>query len=682
MKLFTIVCFLSLSTLLAFNNTFLINSQAKFSYDKFLRTSDTANIPEDNELAVNCNNWLNMPAKLSGVTIGDLDITGNQITVEAMCNATDIYDLSRALVSKHEYPGDINYFLCPDLAQITTTDGFFSATSPCSFVSNKTYHVAMVYNGSTLRLYRNGFLMKEIPATGNLVTNNWPTTIGEYAYSMYYGLANISNIFKGYINEVRIWDIARSQEEIQASMNTSLANPASTPGLRAYYTFDDLLNKQGDVTYNGILRSSATINNINPNCSFVVDSCDINTDCSIATNWLKMPDVLSGVSIGDLDITGNQVTIEANCNPTGDITRALVSKHRDPSDVNYFLCPDLAQITTTNGFYSINSPCTYLNNKTYHVALVYDGSTLKLFRNGFLMGNIPATGNLITNNWPTTIGEYAYSMYSGLGNISNIFKGLINEVRIWNVARTQEEIRTYMNKSIPNPGSTPGLQAYYNFNNLINKQGNSAFDGILKGSATISNANPNCLFVEDSCNVVTPVTITNFTVAALNKNIGLNWHTEEESQILKYVIERSTTPTGEFVEIGHVDAQTGTDNNYSFLDTKANANTVYYYRLQIFDISGNIKYSLIKKAIKNDSNSGVKIYPNPSHGNFVISLPITEKEVTIKLYNGNGQLLLDRRMANTLNNNIAIDINKYSKGNYWIKINTQSFKVTKRLVKL
>ena len=449
--------------------------------------------------SLNCNNWLKMPDKLTGVSIGELDITGNQVTVEAMCNASDIYDLSRALVSKHGWNANCNYFLCPDLAQITTDQGFFSATSPCSFVSNKTYHVAMVYDGSTLRLYRNGFLMQEVQAYGNLVNNDWPTTIGEYAYAMYYNNAGISNIFKGYINEVRIWNVARTQQQIRDYMNTSLPDPATQTGLLAYYTFDNLINKQGNSTYDGVLRGAATINNSNPNCNFTADSCE--TAAPDCTHWLKVPQKLSGVSIGELDITGNQVTVEAMCRATDiyDLSRSLVSKHGWDANCNYFLCPDLAQITTDQGFYSAASPCTFVSDKTYHVAMVYNGSSLRLYRNGFLMQEVPAVGNLVNNNWPATIGEYAYAMYFNNASISNVFKGYINEVRIWNVARTQQQIKDYMNTSLPDPATQPGLLAYYTFDSLNNKQGNAAYDGTLRGTATINDTIPDCNFVADSC---------------------------------------------------------------------------------------------------------------------------------------------------------------------------------------
>ena len=48
-------------------------------------------------------------------------------------------------------------------------------------------------------------------------------------------------------------------------------------------------------------------------------------------------------------------------------------------------------------------------------------------------------------------------------NSNENFIGYINEVRIWNVARTQAQLQTYMNSSLPNPAAQPGLLAYYTF---------------------------------------------------------------------------------------------------------------------------------------------------------------------------------------------------------------------------
>ena len=63
------------------------------------------------------------------------------------------------------------------------------------------------------------------------------------------------------------------------------------------------------------------------------------------------------------------------------------------------------------------------------------------------------------------------------------FKGNIDEVRIWNIARTQQEIELFANFLLPT--TQPGLLAYYKFdNNYINIQGNPVFNGTPQGTLT------------------------------------------------------------------------------------------------------------------------------------------------------------------------------------------------------
>lgn len=219
----------------------------------------------------NCNNWLRTPSFPSYANIGNLSVSGNQITVEATYVATLDNGGFGNLVSKHSTASDANYLLRPYCAEITTTNGYFLALAPCAIVPNKTYHVALVYDGTTLKFYRNGFLLKSVPASGNLVTNSWQTWIGHF------NAQTANENFIGYINEVRIWNVARTQSQLQTYMNSSLPSPTTQTGLLGYYTFDNLLNKQGNTAYNATLGGAATINATNPVCNFTADSCRVNT---------------------------------------------------------------------------------------------------------------------------------------------------------------------------------------------------------------------------------------------------------------------------------------------------------------------------------------------------------------------------------------------------------------------
>jgi gliding motility-associated-like protein len=223
-------------------------------------------------------------------------------------------------------------------------------------------------------------------------------------------------------------------------------------------------------------------------------------------------------------VTGNQITVEAEINRTAPYTSGtlaegdVVSKHDNTADVNYLLRPNHAYITTTNGPFATPDICDISLNKTYHIAMVYDGVSLKFYRNGFLMSQVAATGNLVQNSWKTRIGYYFNQVYN------ENFIGYINEVRIWNVARTQAQIQAYMNSSLPTPPAQTGLLAYYIFNSLINQQGNPAWNGFLGGFAAIGQTNPNCVFTADNqCCVPLQGTFTGNSICP-GQNGLLNFH--------------------------------------------------------------------------------------------------------------------------------------------------------------
>jgi hypothetical protein len=200
----------------------------------------------------------------------------------------------------------------------------------------------------------------------------------------------------------------------------------------------------------------------------------------------------SGATCGDIDITGDKLTIEAlfNSESYDNATDGgtLVSKHCNSTDANYFLRPKSGGITTTNGSFQVNLPCDLEMNTTYHVAMVYDGAQLSIYRNGIWQASVPATGNLVTNDWQTTIGTEACSTpWSNSGN----FRGYIGELRIWKKVRTEQELRQFYN--VTYPYNDPDLLGYYSFYNTMNR---GSFHG---GANTFGNANVNQ--TNTSCNI-------------------------------------------------------------------------------------------------------------------------------------------------------------------------------------
>jgi hypothetical protein len=193
------------------------------------------------------------------------------------------------------------------------------------------------------------------------------------------------------------------------------------------------------------------------------------------------------INLGDLNVTGDKISIEAKItldNPLAfnpGIALNIVSKHTNPNDVNYLLRPWQFILNCGGKSYGLSIKNYYNLFKSYHIAGTYDGTIIKLFINGCEVSNQPASGSLMQNDLPTAIGQISSN------NNPEQFYGYIEEVRIWNVARTEDEIKANMN-DLPNPTQQPGLVAYYKFDSLnpyINLQGDSTWNGIPVGNPQI-----------------------------------------------------------------------------------------------------------------------------------------------------------------------------------------------------
>ena len=81
-------------------------------------------------------------------------------------------------------------------------------------------HLAMTYDGATLRLYVNGVQVASTPVTGAITSTGNPLWIG--------GNSPYGEYFNGRIDEVRVYRAALSQAEIQADMAAPLGGPPDT----------------------------------------------------------------------------------------------------------------------------------------------------------------------------------------------------------------------------------------------------------------------------------------------------------------------------------------------------------------------------------------------------------------------------------------------------------------------
>ncbi len=217
-------------------------------------------------------------------------------------------------------------------------------------------------------------------------------------------------------------------------------------------------------------------------------------------NHLIFDGVNDYVSLNNMDVSGSAITLEALIN-SSDLDNCINSDCRiisktvsdAPADHYWMLSTTKSngnivvrfRLKTNGTTTTLIAPVGFLSNNTwYHLAATYDGANMKTYLNGTEIASSTKTGSITTN-------PSVQAWVGGNPPLATIrpWQGGIDEVRIWNTARTQAEIQA--NRSSELTGNEPGLQAYYKFNEGIGQTINdqAGNNNTVLGSTNATDAN-------------------------------------------------------------------------------------------------------------------------------------------------------------------------------------------------
>jgi Protein of unknown function (DUF4038)/Concanavalin A-like lectin/glucanases superfamily/Putative collagen-binding domain of a collagenase len=142
------------------------------------------------------------------------------MTLEAWVKPTTQPDWSTIVMK--ERSGALSYVLYGDaltpVGDFTTGSTYHSLYGTSTFPTGSWTHLAVTYDQSTLRLYKNGVAAGTLASTDSITTSTNPLSIG--------GNNVWGEWFNGAIDEVRIYDRALSAAEIVNDMNTPIGGSA------------------------------------------------------------------------------------------------------------------------------------------------------------------------------------------------------------------------------------------------------------------------------------------------------------------------------------------------------------------------------------------------------------------------------------------------------------------------
>jgi hypothetical protein len=302
--------------------------------------------------------------------------------------------------------------------------------------------------------------------------------------------------------------------------------------------------------------------------------------------WFKRTAAGTGTSTG----TGGVSAIPL-------LTKGRAEAEGSNVDMNYFLGIDATsgklvadfEDSASGANHPVTGNAVIQTNTWYHAAATYDGQTWRLYLNGVQDASLSVAAAPRSDS--IQHAAIATAMTS-TGVAAGFFAGVVDEVRIWNVARTPAQILAAKNQEIT---SAAGLLGRWGVNEGAGTVAVTSIGGV---NGTLTNG-PTWIAGYD---FVPPLPPQNLSAAPGNGLATLVWAGNVENDVAGYNVYRSTsTPV----------STSGTPLNGGslvtlpmFTDHTAANGTSYYYVATAVDTSGNTSPGSAVATVTPDINAG------------------------------------------------------------------------------
>lgn len=255
-----------------------------------------------------------------------LDLT-NGMTLEAWVNASNLTGYKTA-ICKENGTTNLAYALSPNNGATNTSNqrpnsririgsNTRTVTGTSKLSLNTWTHLAITYDGTTMRLYVNGTQTSTLATTGSITATTNPLRIG--------GTTALGQYFTGLIDEVRVYNRALAASEIQTDMNTPIAPDAINP------TITMTAPAAGNVSGTINVTANASDNIGVAGVQFLLDGNNLGTEVtsspySISWNTTTASNGPHTLSARARDASGNTATATSvNVNANNDLTAPTIN---------------------------------------------------------------------------------------------------------------------------------------------------------------------------------------------------------------------------------------------------------------------------------------------------------------------------------------------------------------------
>jgi hypothetical protein len=391
-------------------------------------------------------------------------LSPTQVTVSVWMKA-DAYNTDGNYPRIASKPGSFSLIMLSDgrlewdLRTTTPTDTWTSLANALQL--NQWYHLVGTFDGKTATVYINGNRITSQQIVGNSLTDSAnPLCIGGES-------CNGDWTFDGIIDEVRIYNRALSSSEVH-----QLYNYAPPPFL--HYPFDENTDTPTTITDKSGNGNNGTTAGTMTSADWVPGKLGSSLDFDGTDDLIDANDV----ALADFADTRN-FTIEFWMNRSTFTTdNTVIAKKNDATNATQGWmvwvddATDDVRLAVSDGdsanVHTVDSTSSFTAAGWNHVAVVYDDSSAtasKIYINGI---NDNAT-NTTTGTF-ASIGDLSNAVDLRVGAESDggsPFAGKLDEIKIYNYARSANQIIEGVNAGNPAGGSTVGSAlAYWKFNDM------------------------------------------------------------------------------------------------------------------------------------------------------------------------------------------------------------------------
>lgn len=341
----------------------------------------------------------------------NLDILSNRMSYGGWVNLDKLGSNIGVMDKRNAGQGQYNLIILTSsqfACRIWNATSNINQVNTFSVPINTWTHLFCVYNGTDIIGYANGNKISSSIHTGNIPDGTANNQIG---------VAYANNPFNGSIDEVRIWNKALTQTEIQAEMNSS--NPVKGDGLVSSWSFEQNNATHTMDTNNlveGIIEEGVRFEGVNDRIA--IPTTGFSTSAGTISSWFKIP-------LGHVPPSNEFIFGHYNSG-----NRLYIINDAGDSSMRF-------QIGSGAGFFSTSGG--YFDGEWHHIVMSWNGTLMTGYIDGVYQDDVVYSGL-------TTIGATAYIGDNPPSGGAE-WNGSIDDVRIYDVALTEDEIEYIYNSS-------------------------------------------------------------------------------------------------------------------------------------------------------------------------------------------------------------------------------------------